>query len=84
MAFTKPVKTSHGFDVQEPYIVVQAISKLTKTSMEFSVAFKKEQTSLAFEVSQYKCSYDIQGDNPIRQAYKHLKTLPEFAGAIDC
>ena len=23
-------------------------------------------------------------DNPIRQAYLHLKTLPEFANAVDC
>jgi hypothetical protein len=30
------------------------------------------------------CPYDIEGDNPIKQAYEHLKTLPEFEGAIDC
>jgi hypothetical protein len=27
---------------------------------------------------------DLNGANFIRQAYLHLKTLPEFAGAIDC
>lgn len=26
----------------------------------------------------------IDGDNFIKQAYAHLKTLPEFAGAVDC
>ena len=26
----------------------------------------------------------LDGDNFIRQAYFHLKTLPEFAGATDC
>ena len=26
----------------------------------------------------------LEGDNFIRQAYLHLKTLPEFAGATDC
>lgn len=26
----------------------------------------------------------LDGDNFIRQAYLHLKTLPEFAGATDC
>jgi hypothetical protein len=32
----------------------------------------------------YEFATDMQGENPIRQAYKHLKTLPEFAGATDC
>lgn len=26
----------------------------------------------------------LDGDNFIRQAYMHLKTLPEFSGATDC
>jgi hypothetical protein len=29
-------------------------------------------------------SYDISGPNPIKQAYLHLKSLPEFADATDC
>jgi hypothetical protein len=27
---------------------------------------------------------DMNGANFIKQAYEHLKTLPEFAGATDC
>lgn len=27
---------------------------------------------------------DLDGPNPIKQAYEHLKTLPEFADAVDC
>lgn len=27
---------------------------------------------------------DLDGPNFIKQAYEHLKTLPEFAGAEDC
>lgn len=27
---------------------------------------------------------DMDGKNFIAQAYDHLKTLPEFAGAVDC
>jgi hypothetical protein len=27
---------------------------------------------------------NLNGANFIKQAYEHLKTLPEFAGAIDC
>jgi hypothetical protein len=32
----------------------------------------------------YEFSPDMNGKNFIAQAYEHLKTLPEFAGAIDC
>jgi hypothetical protein len=27
---------------------------------------------------------DLEGPNPIKQAYLHLKSLPEFADAVDC
>jgi hypothetical protein len=32
----------------------------------------------------YTIGYTLDGDNPVRQAYLHLKTLPEFANAVDC
>lgn len=31
-----------------------------------------------------KFEYNINGENPIKQAYLYLKTLPEFASAVDC
>jgi hypothetical protein len=31
-----------------------------------------------------ECAYNIAGANPLEQAYAHLKTMPEFAGAVDC
>jgi hypothetical protein len=29
-------------------------------------------------------AHNLDGANFIKQAYEHLKTLPEFAGATDC
>jgi hypothetical protein len=29
-------------------------------------------------------AYDLNGPNPIKQAYQFLKTLPEFSDAVDC
>jgi hypothetical protein len=29
-------------------------------------------------------SLDLEGPNPIKQAYQFLKSLPEFADAVDC
>jgi hypothetical protein len=37
---------------------------------------------LTTEVREF--SVDLNGSNFIAEAYKHLKTLPEFSGAIDC
>lgn len=42
------------------------------------------------DVAKYECSYFFEpsvadgSPNFIKQAYLHLKTLPEFAGAEDC
>ena len=32
----------------------------------------------------YEFAYDLNGVNALAQAYNHIKTLPEFTGAIDC
>jgi hypothetical protein len=36
------------------------------------------------EQRQFEADLEENAENHIRQAYKYLKTLPEFAGAIDC
>jgi hypothetical protein len=42
------------------------------------------------DVAQFTKQYQIpvsvesESTNFIKQAYEHLKTLPEFAGAVDC
>ena len=33
---------------------------------------------------QYEFTPNMEGPNFIKQAYVYLKTLPEFAGAVDC
>lgn len=35
-------------------------------------------------IKQRHYDFDLIGENPVRQAYLYLKTLPEFAGATDC
>jgi hypothetical protein len=35
-------------------------------------------------VRDYEFPPDMSGPNFIKQAYEHLKTLPEFEGAVDC
>jgi hypothetical protein len=35
-------------------------------------------------MAYYKFAPNLDGANFIKQAYEHLKTLPEFSGATDC
>jgi hypothetical protein len=35
-------------------------------------------------VQDHAFKLDLEGPNPIKQAYLHLKTLPEFSDAVDC
>jgi hypothetical protein len=42
------------------------------------------QSGDQLEERPYFFQYDITGENPIKQAYLYLKTLPEFATATDC
>jgi hypothetical protein len=83
MALKKNEPTQFGFDVPNAYQRVENI-KLRKTCMDFQVSVYSDVTKTAFNYKSYACAYDIDGANPIAQAYAHLKTLPEFAGAVDC
>ena len=84
MALSQTLTTRSGFVSKDSYISISSIKKLDKVSMNFSVNFRKDKESEPFNSKDFFCAYDIQGNNPIYQAYAYLKTLPEFAGAIDC
>lgn len=78
------ISTIHkGISVTDAYCRVSNID-LTKSVMDFKLEMRALEASEAFNVLEFTCPYDIAGENPIAQAYVHLKTLPEFAGAVDC
>jgi hypothetical protein len=84
MALEKTVTTPHGFNSVDAYHRVEG-TQVSKDRMTFSVRSYKDNSGLPhFADASFNCAYDIAGNNPIAQAYKHLKTLPEFAGATDC
>lgn len=57
----------------------------TKHEAIANVVFHKDSaTGEAFKAGNYKFTPDMNGGNFIKQAYDHLKILPEFAGATDC
>ena len=66
------------------YKVVQVTIK-PKTEIAFVFcAFASQSESVPLWGNEFKCAYDMAASNPIAQAYVHLKTLPDFADAVDC
>jgi hypothetical protein len=56
-----------------------------KNEMTVYLSFYKTPESTRILTSKnYKFQPDLGGANFLAQAYGHLKTLPEFAGAVDC
>jgi hypothetical protein len=57
----------------------------SKDSMSVSVEMRTVRGGDVILMRSYAFPYDLAGaDNAFRQAYLHLKTLPEFANAVDC
>lgn len=84
MALKKTVLTSYGFDAVNAYHRVKHVEINEKNKMSFQVESSKDGVFPYFAVKLFHADYDIEGDNPIKQAYIYLKLQPEFADAEDC
>lgn len=84
MAIKKQVVTPHGFTVADAYHRVEDATIIGKTKMNFSVKVYKDTDKDSFAASSFVCEYNLNGGNPLQQAYAHLKTLEEFKDAEDC
>tara|TARA_R110000868_G_scaffold68577_2_gene202739 strand:+ start:1266 stop:1523 length:258 start_codon:yes stop_codon:yes gene_type:complete len=85
MALKKTATTKHGFEATDAYHRVEGVRLETKTKITFQLRLYKSQSSeVAFADEFFSCDYDLMGENPIKQAYQYLRTLPEFTGAFDC
>jgi hypothetical protein len=85
MALEKTVTTPQGFEAVNAYHRVKNLALTSKNTISFHVQSLKDSNIPAEFASEfYSCQYDLNGANPMEQAYIHLKTLPEFAGAKDC
>lgn len=68
--------------VANAYIRVQSVSG-TKQLVSFLVEVLDESMEQRVTEMSYSFEPSMSGSNFIAQAYQHLKTLPEFAGAAD-
>lgn len=84
MALKKTVQTTFGIDIVDAYHRVESVRLQSKTQMQFNVYVYADPSKQFVAESIETASYDIQGSNPIAQAYEYLKTMPEFADAVDC
>jgi hypothetical protein len=72
-----------GIPVNDAYIKVHSVSG-SKTQTTCLVGYHVDSAETQFMSTQHTFAPDMNGGNFIAQAYAHLKTLPEFAGATDC
>lgn len=85
MALKQDMKTPQGFDAVGAYGRISALSLNGKEAMTFSLSwFKDQDATTPIVVQHFNATYSLNGGNPLAQAYTHLKSLPEFAGATDC
>lgn len=85
MALSKKIeKKIEGFDgvlTADAYCKVSRISG-DKSIVDFEVS--EIVGTKYIGISNYSFAPSLDGDNFIAQAYAYLKTLPEFADAVDC
>lgn len=84
MALKKTVITPQGFDAVDAYHKVENVRLISIYEIAFQLRSSKDNTSPHFSDVEFQAAYDLNGDNPLAQAYAHLKTLPEFSDAVDC
>jgi hypothetical protein len=84
MALSKTVLSAYGFQANHAYHRVEAVSLLGKETIKFHVRSYIATDKPFFDEQVLSCVYSLEGENPIKQAYEYLKTLPEFSAAVDC
>jgi hypothetical protein len=84
MALEKTVTTAQGFEATKAYHRVEEVLLQGKQNIKFVLRSYLTKEKPFFNSQTYFCFYALDGENPIKQAYKHLKTLPAFDGAVDC
>ncbi len=80
-------KTEQNFDgvlvAKDAYWRVEQVSGNKLQCSIIAVAYTQEN-GVALGSKNYQFAPEMDGANFIKQAYLHLKTLPEFSGAVDC
>ena len=84
MALSKTIETVHGFQALNAYHRVEAVSLISKEQISFHVRSYTTLDKPFFDEQIITAPYLLEGENPIKQAYENLKTLPKFANSQNC
>jgi hypothetical protein len=86
MALKKTIATASGLVAESAYHRVEGVQLDGKDTISFRLrSYKDSSTSLpSFYECAFRCAYDLNGSNPISQAYVYVKTQDEFKDATDC
>jgi hypothetical protein len=87
MALQKTLFLTNNFgtttELKDCYIKVSTISG-DKNRLRFVISIMSGPDGSTYEQQEKIFTPNMDGGNFIKQAYEHLKTLPEFEGAVDC
>lgn len=87
MALSKAVTLLDNFGESiafaNAYIKIEQVIS-TKSTCSGAYLILKEKDGLVLERRFVEFPLNLDGTNPIKQAYEYLKTLPEFVDAVDC
>lgn len=87
MALTKQIEMVSNFG--DTVVFNNAYFKITlingdKNNIDIYVSCSKEKDGLHIKMNSYSFTPNLGGDNFIKQGYEYLKSLPEYADAVDC
>ena len=84
MALQHNIVTDSELAIDAAYGRITSVAIASKDNMTFVLSwFVSSSSTVPAQVRAYSCAHSMD-DNCIRQAYLYLKTLPEFANAVDC
>lgn len=81
MALSKS-ENFNGINVANAYIKVETVN-VSKEGLTANVTWRSSADAAPFKAKSYSVEYDINGVNPLAQAYNKLKAMSEFDGATD-
>jgi hypothetical protein len=85
MALKKSFEISKGLVASDAYIRVECVSIVHGQQSGATVhVYVNDQAKEPVKVLCYGFQHSHEAGSAVAQAYNHIKTLPEFAGAIDC
>jgi hypothetical protein len=84
MALEKTIETVYGLEAVNAYHRAENVLLVGKDKIQFHVRSYATKDKPFFAEEVIVCPYDLDGQNPLKQAYEHLKNTYLFKDAKDC